>query len=178
CNIYEYFAYREYFGVPNVFNTFQYLTSLFPINIACELFDMGSVTANNLHQMVVVVNHALVDYVTVYLDNVVVTTTTDATRLLTSPMQLYLGPTNGTASRWNGNIHSVAMYDRALSVAEVGKNFIAVLPDNPVVALDSVMNRLQGDPLITSFNITLYDFDVNVLNCNLVLGVTILTLPK
>src|SRR6185369_14936810 len=54
----------------------------------------------------------------------------------------------------------------------------AVLPDNPVVALDSVMNRLQGDPLITSFNITLYDFDVNVLNCNLVLGVTILTLPK
>jgi CTP synthase len=35
---------------------------------------------------------------------------------------------------WNGAIYSLAMYDRALSAAEVAQNFAARLPDSPPVA--------------------------------------------
>lgn len=178
CNIYQYFGYREYYAVPSIFNTFQYLTSLFQPSVACEAFEMGTVTSNTLHQMVIVSNHASVNTIQVYLDNSVVSIATDPTRLLTNPMALFIGPSNGATCRWNGAVHFLAMYDRALSAAEVGKNFIAQLPDNPVVAQDTVLNRVQGNPFITEFNITLYDFDVNVLQCNVILGVTVLSLPK
>lgn len=185
CNSYEYFGTRQPGMVPVSLNS-EYLRPGLITACSTTPFALPIKEYYGLHQLVVVVNHfAPVAYVSVYLDNVLVATSSLQPKTWSTPTQLYLGPSYKfnelgllLLSRWDGSIHLVAFYGLALTPTQLNQNFIGILPDNPIIAQSTVMNRTAGTSVLSIFNINLYSFSQQVVGCNVTLGLTVLTLPK
>lgn len=181
CNSLEYFGQRQPGLVASSYNI-EYLRASGGTGgsgcLTTPFAPSTPATYNDLHQLVVVANHLSPSaYISTYLDNILVATSSLQPKTWVAPTQLYLGPSY-LNTRWNGDIHLVAFYGQALTTAQLTQNFNSLLPDNPTVAFNSTNNRQQGTSVLSIFNITLYNFNVNVLNCSLTLGITVLSLPK